>query len=342
MESLREAATIALEDDTQIAVARRAAGAMAARLNLSADAIARAELVVVELAGNLLHHATRGTLYLSSTAEGTGLQVIAADKGPGIGNVALAMEDGFSTRSTPGLGLGAVRRMVQEMGVYSQHGAGTVISAVVGEDRDPHPQQLAVLSTCIAGETLNGDSWLVHRAPGRTVYMVVDGLGHGLYASEAASLATRMAAGALTDNPSLALTALLNRMHEPMRATRGAAIAFVSVAGPVATCCGVGNISVLLHSADGTARSVLSHNGTLGHQMRKVQEFPYPLTPGTTLVMHSDGIATHWKAAQYPGLLAQPPATAAGVLYRDAVRGRDDATVLVAKLGVAKLGEAQP
>ena len=49
--------------------------------------------------------------------------------------------------------------------------------------------------------------------------------------------------------------------------------------------------------------------------------------------MHSDGVATHWKMAQYPGLLAQPPATVAAVLYRDAVRGRDDATVLVARLG---------
>ena len=335
MEPLKEAATIALEDETQIAVARRAAGALGARLGLADDAIARAELVVVELAANVLRHATRGIVYLSGVAEGLGLQVIVADRGAGIGNVALAMEDGFSTSTTPGLGLGAIRRMVQEMGVYSQRGAGTVVSVIVGEDRTAHPQAIAVLSTPITGETLNGDSWLLHRSANRDVYLVVDGLGHGLYAAEASGMAARMVLGALDDNPEISLTVLLNRMHEPMRATRGAAIALVSVAGPVATCCGVGNISVLLLGQDGTAKSVLSHNGTLGHQMRKVQELTFPLAPGTTLVMHSDGIATHWKMAQYPGLLAQPPATIAGVLYRDAVRGRDDATVLVAHVGAA-------
>ncbi len=335
MEPLREAATIALEDETQIAVARRAAAGMASRLGLGEEAVARAELVVVELATNVLRHATRGTLYLAGTVDGLGLQVISVDKGPGIGNVALAVQDGYSTRTTPGLGLGAVRRMVQEMGMYSQRGAGTVVSAVVAQDREAQAQTAAVLSTCIAGETLNGDSWLLHRSDARAVYMVVDGLGHGLYASEAAGMATRMVLGALEDSPEISLTGLLNRMHEPMRATRGAAIALVSVAGGMATCCGVGNISVLLHGADGvagSARNVMSHNGTLGHQMRKVQEFTFSLAPATTLVMHSDGIATHWKMAQYGGLLAQPPATVAGVLYRDAVRGRDDATVLVARL----------
>jgi anti-sigma regulatory factor (Ser/Thr protein kinase) len=338
MESIREVATIALEDDTQIAVARRAAASFGARLGLSADAVARAELVAVELAANVLRHATRGFIYLSSVVEGPGtqpgLQLITTDKGPGIGNVALAMEDGFSTSTTPGLGLGAVRRMVQEFGIYSQLGAGTVISAVIGEDRADHAHACAVLSTCITGETLNGDSWLLHCSDKRRVYVVVDGLGHGLYASEASGMAVKMVAGALATNPELTLTDLLTRMHEPMKATRGAAIALVSVTDQanVATCCGVGNIIVQLHGADGAVQSVMSHNGTLGHQMRRVQEFTYPLPAGTTLVMHSDGIATHWKMAGYPGLLAQPPATVAGVLYRDAVRGRDDATVLVAKL----------
>ncbi len=336
MEPLREVATIALEDETQIAVARRAAASLATRLGLSADAVSRAELVAVELAGNLIRHATRGTVYLSSVAEGLGLQIIAADKGVGIGNVELAMEDGFSTSTTPGLGLGAVQRMVQEMGIYSQRGAGTVVSAVIGEDRDAHAQQVAVLSTCIAGETLNGDSWLLHRGEKRAVYVVVDGLGHGLYASEASGMAVRMLRGWLANEPELGLTALLTRLHEPMRATRGAAIALVSVVDGVATCCGVGNISVQLLGPDGAMRALMSHNGTVGHQMRKVQEFTYPLLLGSTLIMHSDGIATHWKMAQYPGLQAQPPATIAGVLYRDALRGRDDATVLVARLTEVK------
>ena len=49
--------------------------------------------------------------------------------------------------------------------------------------------------------------------------------------------------------------------------------------------------------------------------------------------MHSDGMTTRWKLGSYPGLDRHTPATVAGVLYRDTLRGRDDATVLVARLG---------
>jgi anti-sigma regulatory factor (Ser/Thr protein kinase) len=344
MESIKEAAAIALEDDTQISVARRTASLMCPRLGLSESFASQAELVCVELSTNILRHAGRGHLYLAGTPAGGALQVIACDKGRGIGNVALAMQDGFSTSTTPGLGLGAVRRIVQEMDIYSRPGLGTVVSAIVGPGSLPAARS-SVLSTCIAGEKLNGDSWAIHHVNAfgkdahnvspRELYLVVDGLGHGLYASEAVTMATSMVAKAMADDPGIPLTNLLNQMHGPMRATRGAAIAIVSVANGFATCCGVGNVSVLLHNGDGTAKTVLSHNGTLGHQMHRLQEFNFPVHAGTVLVMHSDGIATHWKMAQYPGLLESAPSTIAGVLYRDAVRGRDDATILVARIGDA-------
>lgn len=340
MESLRQSSAILLEEETQISVARRAAGALGARVGLSEETIGRVELVCVELAGNILRHAGGGQMFLAETPGGDAVQIIAADKGPGISNVHRALEDGYSTSTTPGLGLGAVRRMARTLDIYSQAGTGTVISAVVGEHTrgGAQKERAGVLSTCIHGETLNGDSWAIDRKPNRELFMVVDGLGHGLYASEASSTATALLSAALESEPDISLTVLLHRMHGPMRATRGAAIAFVSVSGAIATACGVGNISTVLHDGDGRVRTVLSHNGTLGHQMRRVQEFTFPVDHGTVLVMHSDGIATHWKLSQYAGLAAHAPATVAGVLYRDTVRGRDDATVLVAHL--APLGDS--
>lgn len=335
MESLRQSSAILLEEETQIALARRAAAAIATRLGFSEESVGRAELVCVELARNVIRHAQRGSIYVAETVAGDAVQIVAADKGPGIGNIQRAMEDGFSTSTTPGLGLGAVHRMARKLDVYSRPGAGTVISAVVSErelSRRTPDERAAVLSTCIAGETVNGDSWAMVRTPVRELYMLVDGLGHGLYASEAAQMASSVMHAALRSDPKISLTALVTRMHGVMRATRGAAIAFISVEGNVATACGVGNISTILHGADGVPRAMLSHNGTLGHQMRRVQEFTVPVESGTMLVMHSDGIATHWKMSQYPGLLQCAPATVAGVLFRDAVRGRDDATILVARL----------
>jgi hypothetical protein len=76
---------------------------------------------------------------------------------------------------------------------------------------------------------------------------------------------------------------------------------------------------------------MVSHSGIVGHEARKIQEFVYPWSQDTVLVMHSDGLATHWNLDQYPGLASRRPSLIAGVLYRDFTRGRDDVTVVVAK-----------
>jgi hypothetical protein len=48
--------------------------------------------------------------------------------------------------------------------------------------------------------------------------------------------------------------------------------------------------------------------------------------------MHSDGLTSRWKLADYLGLSHRVPALIAAILYRDFKRGRDDTTVLVARL----------
>jgi hypothetical protein len=66
--------------------------------------------------------------------------------------------------------------------------------------------------------------------------------------------------------------------------------------------------------------------------MRRVQEFTYPIRPHDVLVMHSDGINTHWNAENHTGLWRRDPALIAAAIYRDHTRGRDDSTVVVARL----------
>ena len=96
------------------------------------------------------------------------------------------------------------------------------------------------------------------------------------------------------------------------------------------TYAGVGNISgsILSHTL---SRSLVSHNGTLGHVMARVQEFKVEWPKDGILVMHSDGLQSRWDPSRYPGLLARQPALIAGVLLRDFRRERDDASVLVLK-----------
>ena len=73
--------------------------------------------------------------------------------------------------------------------------------------------------------------------------------------------------------------------------------------------------------------------GIVGVEMRKVQEFTVPWPAGSLLVMHSDGLATHWKLDRGSPLASKHPGVIAGVLYRDHARGRDDVTVVVARDG---------
>ena len=119
-------------------------------------------------------------------------------------------------------------------------------------------------------------------------------------------------------------------MHVAMRSTRGAAVAVaeIDVTQGRVLYAGVGNIAAQIFHHDKTT-SLVSLNGTIGAQFRKAQEFIYPWTPGSSLMMHSDGIKSRWSLDRYLGLTERHPTLVAGVLYRDFSRANDDATMLV-------------
>lgn len=346
MEPLRQSEVLLIEHPTQVAAARRAVHHLGERLGFAEETTARAEIVVAELANNILQHAAQGHVILGVAPSTDGLrpqaiQIVALDKGPGIASVERARQDGYTTSATLGLGLGASGRQAQAFGIFSELGKGVAAVALVATQiatlaDTPQRFDTAVICTALHGETANGDSWATRTASGRELYLVADGLGHGIHASEASKLVTELFLQAVAARPEIGLAELLQQMQIPMHATRGAAVAIVAVdpTKRVATCCGIGNVSCVLVAPDETTRSMVSHNGTLGHQIRRIQEFQYPFEPGTLLIMHSDGLSTHWKLSQYPRLIQSSAAVVAGVLYRDAVRGRDDATILVSRLGM--------
>ncbi|MBA3685488.1 MAG: serine/threonine protein kinase, partial [Planctomycetes bacterium] len=98
----------------------------------------------------------------------------------------------------------------------------------------------------------------------------------------------------------------------------------------VARFSGIGNIAGAILRG-GELRSMVSHNGIVGNQLRKAQEFSYPWAADALLVMHSDGLQTRWNLDGSPGLPSRHPSVIAAALHRDAARGRDDASVVVVK-----------
>jgi hypothetical protein len=93
---------------------------------------------------------------------------------------------------------------------------------------------------------------------------------------------------------------------------------------------GVGNISGRIISGEGV-QGMVSYNGTVGLEARKIQEFTYPWPNDGMLVLHSDGLGTHWNLEDYPGLRARHTSIVCGVLFRDHNRIHDDAAVVVAR-----------
>ena len=87
---------------------------------------------VSELANNLFFHTSRGgTISLSVVRHNgnIGLEIMAEDEGPGIADVKLAMQDGFTTNGGLGGGLPSVERLMDEFEIKSQVGAGTRVMA---------------------------------------------------------------------------------------------------------------------------------------------------------------------------------------------------------------------
>ncbi|HET7341831.1 MAG TPA: SpoIIE family protein phosphatase [Methylomirabilota bacterium] len=330
----RAPVAVSVTDASGVSAARRSAAALTRAAGFGETEAGRLAIVVTEAATNLLKHGDGGEVLLETvTADaGLGVQMLALDRGRGMASVAVAARDGYSTAGTAGTGLGAIGRQADLCEIQSLPGHGTVVLAQVWA-RTPaptHGRRVSVGAACAPGpgEDVSGDGWAVIQHSGRTVVLVVDGLGHGPIAADARRQAIRI----FQSGPSAAPADLVSALHAGLRSTRGAAVAVADI-DPERRClrfCGLGNIGAAVLSGGGR-RSLVSHNGTAGHAARKIDEFTYPWPDDAVLVAHTDGLVSHWSLDAYPGLTARHPSLLAGVLYRDFKRGRDDVTVVVAR-----------
>jgi anti-sigma regulatory factor (Ser/Thr protein kinase) len=326
-----ESLVVPVGEESQVGEARRSARRMASGLGLDEVVAERAAIVASEAARNIVTHGGGGMVAIQPIGHPPrGIAILGLDRGRGIGDVASAMRDGHSTAGTPGEGLGAMSRVGSAFDLWSAPGKGTALVAEVWTAGQRPPSRLAsgALSVAKPGERVCGDGWAVVELEDRAVFAVVDGLGHGPAAADAA----RMAIEVVRRTADQAPRDIVDATHAALRATRGAALAVAALdleTGELRYA-GLGNVAGAIVGV-GVSRRLVSLAGTVGHAVRSIQEFSYSLPEGAVLVMHSDGIATHWDAAAYPGLAARHPALLAGVLFRDHARGRDDATVLAAR-----------
>ncbi|HEY6123006.1 MAG TPA: anti-sigma regulatory factor, partial [Steroidobacteraceae bacterium] len=208
-----------IDDASKVGEARRAAHTLA-NFELTADIADKVAIAATELANNLLIHAGGGELLIQTLGndEAMVFELLAIDRGRGMDNVAKCLTDGYSTAGTPGTGLGAVKRLATDFDIYSVPDEGTIVMARFGAGL---PANYGAVSLPLEGEVDCGDGWCLRTHDEGLSLFVVDGLGHGTFAAEAAHAAI----GAFKDNPFAEPKDIMVRANGLMSKTRGGSAA---------------------------------------------------------------------------------------------------------------------
>lgn len=127
----KDATRIPIVTDQDIVAARQKGRSLAQQLGFPSSDLTLVATAISELARNILRYAKTGELTIGIVeAHGRhGLVVVAADNGPGIQDVARALEVGFSTSGSLGLGLPGVKRLMDDFDIVSIPGRGTTVTA---------------------------------------------------------------------------------------------------------------------------------------------------------------------------------------------------------------------
>jgi serine/threonine protein phosphatase PrpC len=187
----------------------------------------------------------------------------------------------------------------------------------------------AIRGRPLAGESVSGDAALVVTMSDRTLIAVVDGLGHGPEAHEAA----KTACATLEENAAEPLEPLIVLCHQALHRTRGAAISLAAIDHPGGELqwLGIGNVeAVVVRAAGGkpSFETVFHFPGVVGYRLPKLRVPVVRLEPGDLIVLATDGIATDFLEDLSPRRDVDGFADHILDAYG---RSADDALVLVAR-----------
>ena len=325
-----------LPDRTYQGLVRSELKKMAESAGFTGHRLGEAEIIIAEITSNLVKHASKGGEILARklSRPSPGIEFISIDGGPGMSRPLKMMEDGSSTSNTLGQGLGAIRRLSDVFDLYSLPAWGTILYSRLYLEKKPEWPDMALeisaISVCKKNELVCGDLWAFDIHERKYRLAMIDGLGHGLSANNAA----RLAVEAFLGSPRTTPVDQLRVIHENLKKTRGAVItiAFIDEMNQQLKYTGVGNITMKLVSSV-RAAGCLSYNGIVGHIMpHSLNTHVLQMDKKTdTLIMHSDGLSARWDLQKYPGILQHHGMILCAALYKDFDRNNDDSTIVAAK-----------
>jgi anti-sigma regulatory factor (Ser/Thr protein kinase)/NifU-like protein involved in Fe-S cluster formation len=330
-----------LADRSFANIVKRDITRMAESHGFSQTEVGRVNIVVSEMASNLLKHSPKGGEILVKYTSAKALEIICLDEGPGMKDPQRMLEDGTSTTGTAGEGLGAIMRQSHTFDFYTQLGSGTVILCRIYKGLQEAPKnkskfEVATVTVPKPNEHSCGDGFALHEANNNCYFIALDGLGHGA----AASVASQEAEAAFLSNYSVDPAQNLRQIHSSIRKTRGAVgtIVHINHSQKKMSYCGIGNIAGRMYTIDGPAisnaasKNIIAYNGILGHNIpNTLNTQTYEWDNYKLLILHSDGIKSRWDLSKYPNLHRHDSSIIAALVYRDFRRETDDSLVVVAR-----------
>lgn len=326
-------------DRSYLAIIKKEIHSLAIQIPFQANQLGEIDIIVAELTSNLIKYAREGQLLVKLLEEDgrQGIELISIDQGPGMSDVTRMQEDGVSTGTSLGQGLGAIKRLSHEFQIYSMRGWGTVVLSRIWTKAPPQlkPKKLFEVQGLVVpkpGETGCGDGMAYKKMGNHLIIFSGDALGHG----EDAGLVMERAIQAFHDCTETSPVEALRFMHTEVRKTRGlvgciAAFSFTDKTWKIA---GIGNISTRFGNFE-SSKSYFPYNGIIGLNIpNSMKDQDLNCQPHQRLVFCSDGIKSRWELPKLAGIYKYDPAILAAAIYKDYARNTDDMSVVVGKINV--------
>lgn len=121
---------VEIASSVDIVNARQQGRALAQKLGFSGSQSTLITAAISEVARNIVEYARHGEIILAGMQDGSkhGIKIVARDDGPGISDIALAMQYGYSTCNRLGVGLPGAKWLMDEFDVESKLGKGTTVT----------------------------------------------------------------------------------------------------------------------------------------------------------------------------------------------------------------------
>lgn len=330
--------SVPTKNESSLVVLRSKLFAAANRLGASDLKRENMQLVASELATNNIKHANGRGMIQIWQQPGQVLDIFSIDYGPGIADLVQAEQDGYSTANTFGKGLGAIRRLSDEVHVYTQistgeqmtkwSGAAFLARFHLGSNQTRLGDGVGLYSRSLSDSRHNGDRIYLLRHGEKLRWLHLDGLGHGAEAQIATSnLAMHVA-------HCEGLESMLEGANRQLVATRGAvAVACeMDISRRNLKLLGVGDMHAHLYDHE-EMKHISFVPGILGREHRTTEPLHTSFARRGLVVTASDGIRRNWDVGNFPGLFNQHPQLIAYTLGNIMGRVSDDQSIFVAHVG---------